>query len=56
MATSFSGGGSQREPPTMCKQLVNFIICGTKTGRHDIAEILLKMALKYQKLINQSVQ
>ena len=30
MATSFSGGGSQstrREPPTMGKQLVNFITC-----------------------------
>jgi hypothetical protein len=25
-----------------------------KTGRHDIAEILLKVALKYQKSINQS--
>jgi hypothetical protein len=25
MATSFSGGKSQREPPTMGKQLVNFI-------------------------------
>ena len=24
----------------------------TKTGRHDIAEILLKMALKHQKSIN----
>jgi hypothetical protein len=26
----------------------------TKAGRHDIAEILLKVALKYQKSINQS--
>ena len=26
----------------------------TKTGRHDIAEILLKVALKHQKSINQS--
>jgi hypothetical protein len=26
----------------------------TKTGRHDIAEILLKVALKYQTL-NQSI-
>jgi hypothetical protein len=25
----------------------------TKTGRHDIAEILLKVALKHQKSINQ---
>jgi hypothetical protein len=24
----------------------------TKTGRHDIAEILLKVALKHQKSIN----
>ena len=32
MATSFSGGGSQstrREPPTMGKELVNFITCDT---------------------------
>jgi hypothetical protein len=28
MATSFSGGGSRREPLTMGKQLVNFITCG----------------------------
>jgi hypothetical protein len=27
--------------------------CITKTGRHDIAEILLKMALKHQKSKNQ---
>jgi hypothetical protein len=26
----------------------------TKTGRHDIAEILLKVALKHQKSINQT--
>jgi hypothetical protein len=26
----------------------------TKTGRHDIAEILLKLALKHQTSINQS--
>jgi acetaldehyde dehydrogenase (acetylating) len=57
MATSFSGGRSRRELLTMGKQLVNFITCGgessvplfviytTKTGRHDIAEILLKVAL-----------
>jgi hypothetical protein len=25
----------------------------TKTGRHDIAEILLKVALKHQKSTNQ---
>jgi hypothetical protein len=28
MVTSFSGGRSRREPPTMGKQLVNFITCG----------------------------
>jgi hypothetical protein len=27
----------------------------TKTGRHDIAEILLKVALKHNKSINQSL-
>jgi hypothetical protein len=27
----------------------------TKTGRHDIAEILLKVALKHNKSINQSI-
>jgi hypothetical protein len=27
MATSFSGGESRREPPTMGKQLVSFITC-----------------------------
>jgi hypothetical protein len=33
MATSFSGGRSRstrREPPTMGKELVNFITCGFK--------------------------
>jgi hypothetical protein len=28
MVTSFSGGGSRREPLTLGKQLVNFITCG----------------------------
>jgi hypothetical protein len=35
MATSFSGGGSQstrREPPTLGKQLVNFITCGCESS------------------------
>ena len=35
MATSFSGGGSQstrRKPPTLGKQLVNFITCGCKSS------------------------
>ena len=35
MVTSFSGGRSQstrREPPTMGKQLINFITCGCETS------------------------
>ena len=37
MSTSFSGGGSRstrREPPTMGKQLVNFITCGCESSAH----------------------
>jgi hypothetical protein len=48
MATNFSGGRSRstrREPPTMGKQLVNFITCGCELR----GEILLKVALKHQK-------
>jgi hypothetical protein len=101
MATSFSGGGSRREPPTMGKQLVSLSVASrvhpfcnfqrgqsrkdnpdtlptldtqdigrrqtenknttqhkkfkrrvtTKTGRHDIAEILLKVALNTINII-----
>jgi hypothetical protein len=32
MVTSLSGGGSRREPPTMGKQLVNFITCGCESS------------------------
>jgi hypothetical protein len=32
MATSFSGGRSWREPPTMGNQLVNFITCGCESS------------------------
>jgi hypothetical protein len=59
MATSFSGGRSRstrREPPTMGNQLVNFITCSCELSAHfvviykdDIAEILLKVALKHKK-------
>jgi hypothetical protein len=55
MATSFRGGRSQstwREPPTMGKQLVNFITCGCessapffviyKAGREPTPYILMK--------------
>ena len=37
IATSFSGGRSRstrREPPTMGKQLVNFITCGYESSAH----------------------
>jgi hypothetical protein len=32
MATSFNGGRSWREPPTMGKQLVSFITCGCESS------------------------
>ena len=32
MKTGFSGGGSRREPPTMGKQVVNFITCGCESS------------------------
>jgi hypothetical protein len=32
LATSFSGWGSRRKPPTMGKQLVNFITCGCESS------------------------
>jgi hypothetical protein len=32
MATSFSGGRSRREPPTMGKQLVSLITCGCESS------------------------
>jgi hypothetical protein len=32
MATSFSGGGSRREPPILGKQLVIFITCGCESS------------------------
>jgi len=32
MATSFSGGRSRRESPTMGKQLVNFITCSCESS------------------------
>jgi hypothetical protein len=39
MATSFSGGGSQREPSTMAKQLVNFITCGCESSAPFLAHL-----------------
>jgi hypothetical protein len=32
MVTSCSGGRNRREPPTMDKQLVNFITCGCESS------------------------
>ena len=32
MATRFSGGRSRKEPPTMGKQLVNFITCSCESS------------------------
>jgi len=37
MATSFSGGGSGREPPTMGKQLVKFITCDCESMLCSVA-------------------
>jgi hypothetical protein len=62
MATSFSGGGSwstRREPPTMGKQLLTLsLVAASRVHpfsrlsiffKCNIAEILLKVALKHQK-------
>jgi hypothetical protein len=38
MATSFSGGRSRREPPTMDKQLVNFITNQIRRKEKTITE------------------
>jgi hypothetical protein len=40
MATSFSGGGSWREPPTMGKQLVIQLECSnTETNINNIIDV-----------------
>jgi hypothetical protein len=39
MATSFSGEGSQRKPPTTGKQLVNFITCGCESTAPFLAHL-----------------
>jgi hypothetical protein len=39
MATSFSGGRSWREPPTMGKQLVNFITCDCQSNAPFLAHM-----------------
>jgi hypothetical protein len=42
MATSFSGGGSRstrREPPTLGKQLINFITCDCESSTSFLAQL-----------------
>jgi hypothetical protein len=39
MATSFSGEGSRKEPPTTGKQLVNFITCGCESTAPFLAHL-----------------
>ena len=39
MATSFSGEGSRREPPTTGKQLVIFITCGCESTAPFLAHL-----------------
>jgi hypothetical protein len=46
MATSFSGGESlstQKEQPTMGKQLVNFIICGYESSAPFFCNLQIRM-------------
>jgi hypothetical protein len=48
MATSFSSGGSRstrREPPTLGKQLVNFITCGGKVALSTKIQIQIQIHL-----------
>jgi hypothetical protein len=67
MATSFSGGRSRstrREPPTMGKQLVNFITCSCEPSAPFFViykaggepKILLKVALNTKNQINHHHQ
>jgi hypothetical protein len=56
MATSFSGGRSRstlREPPTMGKQLVNFITCGYESSAPFFSMPQIKAkAMKMMEKIN----
>ena len=57
MATSFSGGGSRstrREPPTLGKQLVNFINCGCTKTPHIFSVIPTQQWIGWSALIGQS--
>ena len=47
MATSFSGGRTRREPPTMGKQLVNFITCGCESSAPFLAHLTQKGHVRY---------
>ena len=52
MTTSFSGGGSRREPPTMGKQLVNFITCGCESSAPFF--VIYKAGLFYNSYTSSS--
>jgi hypothetical protein len=59
MATSFSGGRSRstrREPPTMGKQLVDFITCGCESSapifvNYKAGRIFLKESIGHSRYI-----
>jgi hypothetical protein len=55
MATSFSGGGSRREPPTLGKQLVNFITCGSEDNIHGMVHIYISN-IEHFTYINTNLQ
>jgi hypothetical protein len=60
MTTSFSGGRSQstwREPPTMGKQLVNFITCGCESNApfFEICKAVEKALIQPAIILTESV-
>jgi hypothetical protein len=59
MATSFSGGrnrSTRKEPPTMGKQLVNFITCGCESSAPFLAHLAKgNVSFCHHKKINQSI-
>ena len=42
MATSFNGERNRREPPTMGKQVVNFITCGCESSAPFLAHLAFR--------------
>ena len=53
MAASFSGGGSRstrREPPTLGKQLVNFITCGCEASEPFF--VIYKLVIDLYELLD----